>query len=715
MDAALLRLAIDQERDIVLVRQRARRLAEIIGFDTQDQTRITTAVSEVARNALEYARHGQVQFRLTGAVALNNLTILVRDRGPGIANLPAVLSGAQKSMSGMGMGLLGAQRLMDHVDISTRPGAGTTVRLAKQLPTSAPPITPAILHAIIQALSADGTADAMAEIRRQNQQILMQMDEMNRRQEELERLNQELQDTNRGVVALYAELEDRAERLNLADQLKSKFLSHTSHEFRTPLNSVLALSNLLLQRSEGELTAAQETQVRFILKAAEGLTELVDNLLDLARVESGKTTVVVSQFAAAGLFGVLRGMLRPLLIGDSVALLFEEPGDLPLLETDEAKVSQILRNLISNAIKFTERGEVSLAVSADPQADTIIFSVRDTGIGIATHDLELIFQEFGQVAHPLQTKVKGSGLGLPLAEKLAKLLGGRIAVESIPGQGSVFTLTVPRRYAAPQEPADAPAEHAVQPGTAPVLVVGGDPADVARIGRMLAASPYQPVATDSARQTLDMLRRVQPAATLLNVTGEEGCRLLLQIRNTEADIPMIAFAAAEEQSRFVHLGADGCLMKPLQQRELIDLLDRLTGRQPTTGVLLIEDEEVARYLVRQLLPRGRYNLSAVASGEDGLEHLRSNHADVVLLDINLPGMSGYEFLDRVTGDAELADIPIIVLTSAILSAGQRDRLCRAGMILSKGDLSSATLVSGIDGVLHPFAAIDAAPGSARVQ
>ncbi len=214
-------------------------------------------------------------------------------------------------------------------------------------------------------LAADGPADPIEEIASRTSRSCCKMDELRSRQEDLERLNQELQDTNRGVVALYAELDERADHLRRADELKSKFLSHMSHEFRTPLNSILALSRLLLARTDGELTSEQETQVRFIRKAAENLTELVDDLLDLAKVEAGKTVVVASPFTAGSLFGALRGMLRPMLVGDAVALVFDDPMDVPALDTDEAKVSQILRNFISNAIKFTERGEVRVWATAD--------------------------------------------------------------------------------------------------------------------------------------------------------------------------------------------------------------------------------------------------------------------------------------------------------------------------------------------------------------
>ncbi len=410
MNTRLLLVVIGAETDIVLVRKRTRRLAELIGFESQDQTRITTAVSEIARNAYEHGGGGQIEFRLTGDTVPQSFVIIISDRGPGFADLQAVLTGTHKSATGMGIGLLGAQRLMDDLTVQSAPGAGATVRLTKRLPPRAPLITVSSLKRIAGVLAADGPADAMEEIRQQNQQILLQMEQLRARQEDLERLNQELQDTNRGVVALYAELDERADHLRRADELKSKFLSHMSHEFRTPLNSILALSRLLLSRSDGDLTAEQETQVRFVQKAAENLTELVDDLLDLAKVEAGKTTVTPSEFTASALFGALRGMLRPLMVGDTVTLVFEEPVDLPPLDTDEGKVSQILRNFISNAIKFTERGEVRVRATADADADTVTFSVRDTGIGIAPGDVDLIFQEFGQVSHPLQSRVKGTGL-----------------------------------------------------------------------------------------------------------------------------------------------------------------------------------------------------------------------------------------------------------------------------------------------------------------
>ncbi len=710
MDFSLLQVVIAAETDIVQVRSRTRRLAELIGFDLQDQTRITTAVSEIARNAYEYARGGHISFRLTGEARRRNFQIVVRDRGPGIPDLDAVLSGTRKSPTGMGIGLVGARRLMDEFEIVSQPGVGTTVCMSKALPANAAPMTPATIKNISAKLAADGPADAVAEITRQNQQILLQLEELRERQEDLERLNQELQDTNRGVVALYAELDERADHLRRADELKSKFLSHMSHEFRTPLNSIMALARLLLSRSDGELTAEQETQVGFIRKAAQNLTELVDDLLDLAKVEAGKTTVVASQFSVASLFGALRGMLRPLLIGDNVALLFDDSHNVALLDTDEGKLSQILRNFISNAIKFTEKGEVRVWATADHVADTVSLHVRDTGIGIAASDVDIIFQEFGQVAHRLQGRIKGTGLGLPLAKKLAELMGGTITVDSVLGEGSTFTVTIPRIYNA-SEPQQVDEDWSVEAGRVPVLVVEDDPADCLAIQRLLAGSIYQPLVARSVRDARRFMQSVRPEAILLDVmlVGDESWRLLLELRgqDTQNDIPVIVTSSTGEVRKAVHLGADDYMAKPVDRERLIDALDRVTGRHSIIRVLLVDDEEVTHYLVRQLLPRSQYRVWIARDGRDALDHLPEYRPDVILLDLAMPGMNGFAFLNCFRQDISSAELPVIVLTSSILDPQERSSLDSTSMILSKSELASDTLINAIGSVLRSEADVGA--------
>ena len=429
MSFPILSLNIRYEQDTVAARQRARQIARLLGFDGQDQTRIATAVSEIARNAFNYARGGKVEYIVEGVTAPQLFIIKITDSGPGIPDVKAILDGRYRSQTGMGLGIVGSRRLVDHFEIESTPGNGTTVWLKKLLPARAGLVKQADFAQIAGALTLERPQDPFQELRYQNQELLKALDEIRSRQAELVRLNRELEDTNRGVVALYAELDEKADHLRRADELKSKFLSNMSHEFRSPLNSILALSGLLLDRSDGELTTEQDQQVGYIRRAAHDLLELVNDLLDLAKVEAGKVELRPSEFEAVNLFAALRGMLRPLLLTRSVDLVFEDAEHIPPLYSDEGKIAQILRNFISNALKFTDRGEVRVRVALEAN-DEVLFSVTDTGIGIAPEHTELIFQDFVQLDNPIQRRVKGTGLGLPLSRKLAALLGTRLTAGS---------------------------------------------------------------------------------------------------------------------------------------------------------------------------------------------------------------------------------------------------------------------------------------------
>jgi signal transduction histidine kinase len=294
-------------------------------------------------------------------------------------------------------------------------------------------------------VSLDSPHEMLAEMRYLHRELIDVLQEFGTQQAELKQLSGELDDTNRGVMALYTELEARAEHLQRIEEAKSRFFSQMSHEFRVPINAVLSLCRLLLDQVDGPLTEEQTKQVTFIRTEGENLAKLVNDLLDLARSEAGRMTFSVGTFEVSSLFNSLRNILKPLL-QDAVELIFEQPDDLPSLETDEEKVTQILRNLISNALKYTSQGEVHVSASLSPDGETVTFAVRDTGIGIKREDQAVIFEAFTQIEHGLQKRVKGSGLGLALSQKLAELLQGELTVESQPGQGSTFRLSLPRRY-----------------------------------------------------------------------------------------------------------------------------------------------------------------------------------------------------------------------------------------------------------------------------
>lgn len=267
-------------------------------------------------------------------------------------------------------------------------------------------------------------------------------------QQELELLRAELEETNRGVVALYSELDTQAEQLLKATEMKSRFLAYMSHEFRTPISSIRSIARLLADHVDGPLNAEQSRQVAFIQATAAEFSDMVDDLLDLAKIEAGRVDISPAWFDMVDLFQALRGMFKPVATNPELNLVFEEPRNLPALFTDDRKLSQILRNYVSNALKFTPQGEVRIAASRI-DGDRVRFAVSDTGIGIAKEHQAAVFDDFSQVDSPVQKRLRGTGLGLALCRQLAELLGGAVELQSTPGEGSVFSVTLPVRLPEP--------------------------------------------------------------------------------------------------------------------------------------------------------------------------------------------------------------------------------------------------------------------------
>jgi signal transduction histidine kinase len=555
-DQPILSIELRVEDDVVMARQRARDIARVLKFDEQDCTRIATAVSEIARNAFRYARDGRVIFVATPAA----LEITVTDRGPGIARLDGVLDGTYVSSTGMGMGIVGAKRLVDELDITTS-GEGTTVILRKRL-------RPGLMLDTVAMGRATGSWQSVTpyeEVRLQNRELVRALEELRERNLEVERLSQELGDTNRGVLALYADLDEKAESLRQASDLKSRFLSNMSHEFRTPLNSILSITGLLQMQVDGPLTPEQQKQIDYVRSSARSLIEMVNDLLDIAKIEAGKTEVKPSEVSLPELFAALRGMFRPLATNERVALEIEPPPAVTI-RADEAKLSQIVRNFIANALKYTNEGRVR--VWAAVENGTLAISVADTGIGIPGQYLDSIFQEFVQVENPLQKKAKGTGLGLPLSRRLAQLLGGDVSVQSELGKGSTFTVSIPADWSEPV-PAPRPAE--------------------------------------------------------LTPAGEARAR-----------------------------------------------------------VLIIDDDETSRYVLRSLLPDG-CRVEEAADGPEGIIKAKEDVPDIIFVDVMMPTMNGIEVMKRLRHDPVTAGVPVVVRTSKTLTEEERRTLSDEGVlgVLSK--------------------------------
>lgn len=681
------RMRLTHEQDVVTARQKARRIAGMLGFDNHDRARIATAVSEIARNAIRYARDASVEFEVEGERGPHVLMIRVADGGPGIRNLPEILDGRYRSTAGMGFGIFGARRLMDQCTITSN-SAGTVVLMKKLLDTrtSAPAgTTVERLRAALAAQVASGPAE---ELQQQHRELLLALADVRERQEQLTELNRELEDTNRGVVALYAELDEKADHLRRADETKSRFLSNMSHEFRTPLNSIRALTRLLLDHVDGPLSGEQAVQVGLIGKAADDLSRLVEDLLDLARIEAGKLEIHPAEFSIDDLFSALRGMMRPLLLGEAVMLKFESSAGVPAPFADEAKVSQVLRNFISNALKFTERGSVTVSAAYCQHIGSVVFCVEDTGIGIATEDQERIFGEFVQVRGPLQTRVKGTGLGLPLCRRLAHALGGDVRVESVPGTGSQFFLTIPLRFvqATEAEPA-APVSAASDSWRLPILVIDDHRDTHVFYEQALQSTPYRAIPAMTLHGATATLVRERPAALILDVLlrNDDAWRWLAELKSNPVlrAIPVLVVTAADEEEKARALGADVFIRKPVAPAALLCVLNRVTGSR----VLIIEDDPTTRYAIRKLLHAADFPVLEAVNGEEGWQAAEAAHPQSIVLDLGLPDVNGFTLLDRFGASAATRDIPVIVSTARDLTATERTSLeGRAFAVLPKRDM-----------------------------
>ncbi|HMG54284.1 MAG TPA: ATP-binding protein [Kofleriaceae bacterium] len=526
------------EDDVVRAHQTTRTIAAQLGFSSFEQTRIATAMSEIARNALTYAAGGSVTLGLDDE--RQALAIVVLDRGPGIPEIASILTGEHRSTRGLGVGIPGARRLMDGFAIESSP-SGTRVEMSKRVPRRAGKIDAGRIGAMQFQLAGQLADDPSQEIRRLQRDLA-------ERDHRIVELTEELTETNRGVMALHAELEDRADYQRRAVELRTRLLSEMGHELRTPLHSLSTISQFLIDRLDGELNAEQDKQVRIIHEVAESLTAYVNDLLDLARTEAGRAVVHATRFQIDAVLRPLRRILQPLVPSRVALRISVEPG-LPELTSDEQKLSQVLRNLVANALKFTERGSVE--VRAQRAGDRIVFEVVDTGIGIAPEHHDLIFHEFAQVDGHVQPRMRGSGLGLPLSRRLAELLGGTLTVTSELGTGSTFRLELPLQTTGVAAEAEAePAEPALvtaapRSGQPRVLIVDDDLASRYVLRRWLTGR-YQVEEADSGQEGL-RLAASRPDAIFLDVVMPDltGFEVIEQLKADPVtrDIPVVVYTA----------------------------------------------------------------------------------------------------------------------------------------------------------------------------
>ncbi|TDV35296.1 ATP-binding protein [Actinophytocola oryzae] len=558
----VLRLTSTTERDVFTVRQRGREIAEAIGFERQDQLRFATALSDVGR---ELFRHG-----VTAAV-----TFTVDDgAAPGLsAEFSWHGDPPERVIPG---GWSPAARLVDAVDTAHSNGRGS-LTLRKQRPVSLPPLSEADIERLRDTLTESRAADPLDELRTQNQELLDTLENVEVQRKELVRLNDELEDTNRGVmalykelseeldetnrgvVALYAELNEKSTQLRAASEAKTRFWSTISHELRSPINSVLGLARLLSSAGSDPLTDEQRRQVRLIEDSGSTLLALVNELLDTAKAESGRLAPQLAPVDLTEVLRHLRGTLRSTIRSPEVELVVDEPSSLPLLWTDETMLVRILRNLLSNGVKFTEKGTVHLRAELSADGTRVLFTVTDTGIGIPEDQLERVFEEFHQVRGPLQGRVTGTGLGLPYARRLAEILGGDLELTSVLGSGTAVVLRVP--------------VHDSQDGELPrldsVLVVDDDEGFQERLGGLVEQFTDEVRYANDGRAALDAVARRRPALVCLDLymPGMNGREVLGVLRGKAElrSIPVVVVTSAGVEGMDLTSAGLGAALLPKSQ------------------------------------------------------------------------------------------------------------------------------------------------------
>lgn len=428
---------VRRESDIVKVRDRVRRLAREIGFDSTTQIKITTAVSEVTRNIYEYAKSGAILLALAERGPDFGLQVTARDDGPGIdeATLRSIMLGHYQSSSGLGVGLAGTRKLMDEFDIQTQLGEGTRVTLIKWMPRGFADDVKARVEELRTHLGHDVEDSAVEELQQQNRDLAKILADLEEKREQLEEVNRQLQDSNR-------ELNEANEKLRELAELREEFLALTTHDLRSPLTVISGVISFFTSGRLGELSPEQKNMVAMMERNTQNLIELVNDLLDASKLESGTMRLDIAAFDLRGLLDELREAMEPLAKEKGIELVEAIPSGLPQVEADRAKIRRVLQNLLSNALKFTPKGG-RVSVSAEQKDGRISVSVSDTGVGIAPEDVNRLFDKYEQARSRATRGEKGTGLGLYITKQLVELHGSEIKVESKMGKGSTFSFTLP--------------------------------------------------------------------------------------------------------------------------------------------------------------------------------------------------------------------------------------------------------------------------------
>jgi len=723
-----------EEQDIVQARQWTKDIAGFAGLSVQDQSRFVTAVSEIIRNAFQYGRGAHVEIGIGEETDKQYVVVVVRDQGPGIANIEEVLQGRYKSNTSMGSGILATRKLVDLFSIESDAQKGTVVFLGKEIDAAHGRISQAAANEWRDTLSKTCRVDLLREIQDQNRLLLQTLEEtQNARLVQaqqvlnIEELHGELEQTNKGILALYKELDDsRAELLKKTELLerqgqelqaatrhKSEFLANMSHEIRTPMNGVVGMTQILLTSG---LTEKQEHYAETIQAAGKSLLCVIDDILDFSKIEAGKLDLQIAEFELVRLVEGVAELLAPQAKQRHLSLLTFIDPELPtILGGDSGRLRQILMNLVGNAIKFSDHGSIVIKTALESQdglSVRIKFSVADNGIGMTPEEINKLFEPYVQASGCTTEKYGGTGLGLSISKHLIELMDGEIGVDSSKAHGSTFWFSVPLRII----PSLAIKHLApVSLDGLRVLIVDDDPSSREILDSYMISWRIHKGDAANAEQALDLLRaaaksRPYDIAIIDLVMPEmDGLKLGKLIREDDSlsSTKLIlnsAFGQPDTAEKAIHTYFDAYLSKPLKQSQLLDVLtsvmsggqeDKTEGltavesnlSQPSANVpkreeliLVAEDHPVNQEVALQLLNILGFEAHAAENGHRVLELINKGRYSLIFMDFQMPTMDGLETTRRIrkletrTGK----HVPIVAMTANALD-GSRETGLEAGM------------------------------------
>ncbi len=489
---------------------------------------------------------------------------------------------------------------------------------------------------------------------------------------------------------LFREIEDKGRQLEAADRHKSEFLANMSHELRTPLNAIIGYSEML-QEDAADLGADQFTDdLKKINAAGKHLLELINAVLDLSKIEAGKMELYLEDFEVAGLVRDIAAVIQPLAAKNANRVDVRCPDAIGTMRADVTKVRQALFNLLSNACKFTDQGTVGLTVARETTdgREWLVFSVSDTGIGMTSDQLARLFEAFTQADAATTRRYGGTGLGLALSRRLCRMMGGDVTVESEAGRGSIFTIRLPAQVTAPSPESVAPAlaAPAAHPGAGTVLVIDDEPAVRDLMQRFLTKEGFRVVTAAGGEEGLRRARELRPDAITLDVMmpGLDGWAVLsaLKADPAVADVPVIMLTIVDDRNLGYALGAADYLTKPIDRERLVTVLNEHRRDLP---VLVVDDDADVRQLLRRMLESDGHAVVEAENGRAALGALRAGRPAVILLDLMMPEMDGFEFVAELRRDEAWRSIPVVVITAKDLSHDDRDRLNgHVQKILQKG-------------------------------